>query len=308
MTTNSNKSSGHRTNVASNVATNVARTLVSAASALLPALFSGCGISLGQGARYGKSIRRVTLMPLVAALLLLASCATPKAEEKKAEAVPSAAPTTEGATITGKVAFTGTKPVMKDIRGQMDAVPMCVKQHEGPIYSEDVIVNSNGTLKNVFIRVKDGLAPKTYPIPAAAVGLDQKGCVYAPHVIGLMVGQNLEIANSDSTNHNIHPLPKLNREWNESQPPQSEKKVKQFLKEEFMVPIKCNVHPWMRVYVGVSSHPFFAITGEDGTFTIKGLPAGDYTLEAWHERYGVQEIKIKVGEKESGSADFNYKG
>ena len=246
----------------------------------------------------------------VSSLLFLAACGGPKAEEKKAEApVPATAAAPAGeATITGKVAFTGTKPVMKDIRGQMDAVPMCAKQHEGPIYSEEVIVNGNGTLKNVFVRVKDGLAAKTYTAPATAVGLDQKGCVYTPHVIGLMVGQHLEIANSDSTNHKIHPLPKLNKEWNESQPPQGEKKIKQFLKEEFMVPIKCNEHPWMRVYVGVSSHPFFAVTGEDGTFTIKGLPAGEYTLEAWHERYGVEEIKVKVGEKESKSADFSFKG
>ena len=255
--------------------------------------------------------KQISILALLGVVLLLPGCGGAKTDEKKVEATaagPAVTAAGEGATITGKVSLSGPKPVMKDIRGQMDAVPMCVKQHEGPIYSEDVIVNANGTLKNVFVRVKDGLTPISYPVPATAVGLDQKGCVYTPHVIGLMVGQNLEIANSDSTNHNIHPLPKLNREWNESQPPQGDKKIKQFLKEEFMVPIKCNVHPWMRVYVGVSSHPFFAITGEDGTFTIKGLPAGDYTLEAWHERYGVQEIKIKVGEKEAKSTDFIYKG
>ena len=240
-------------------------------------------------------------------IFLLHSCGAGKTEEKKADSPAMGTILEDGAIITGKVMFAGERPKPKDIRDQMDAVPQCVKQHPGPVYAEDVSINAAGGMKNVFVRVKEGLAMQSWPTPATAVAIDQKGCLYSPHVIGVMVNQNVEITNNDPINHNIHPFPKLNREWNESQPPQGEKKTKQFTKEEYMVPIKCNVHPWMRVFVGVSSHPFFAVSGEDGSFTIKGLPAGEYTLEAWHERFGIQEVKVKVGLKESKSIDFNYK-
>ncbi len=241
----------------------------------------------------------------VSALLLLSSCAK---TEEKAVSNPVATPAKLGeSTIAGKVTFIGAKPIPKDIRPQMEAVPSCLKQHPGPIYSEDVLIDANGGLKNVFVRVKEGLPNQSWPTPTSAVSIDQSGCMYVPHVIGAMVNQNVEFSNSDMVNHNIHPLPKVNREWNESQPPQAEKKSKQFLKEEFMVPIKCNVHPWMRVYVGVSSHPFFAVTGEDGSFALKGLPPGEYTLEAWHEQFGIQQVKVKVGEKVSATAAFKFK-
>jgi hypothetical protein len=138
--------------------------------------------------------------------------------------------------------------------------------------------------------------------------LDQDGCIYKPHVLGVMTGQNIRIKNSDPTNHNIHPLPKVNQEWNESQPPKGEEKLKSFAREEVMIPVKCNVHPWMRSYIGVVSHPFFAVTGDDGTFTIKGLPPGTYTLETWHEKFGPQDMQVTVGPKESKTVDFTYKG
>ena len=252
-------------------------------------------------------MKRLIVLGLASSILLLTSCGGAKPEEKKAEA-PVAAPVTGGgATITGRVTFNGAKPTPKDIRGQMDAVPQCVKQHTGPIYAEDAVIDAKGGMKNVFVRVKDGLPAQNWPTPSTPVAIDQKGCMYVPHVAGVMVNQNVEITNSDPSNHNIHPFPKLNREWNESQPPQGDKKVKKFTKEEFMVPIKCNVHPWMRIFVGVSSHPFFAVSGDDGAFTIKGLPPGEYTLEAWHERFGIQEVKVKVEATETKSVDFSFK-
>lgn len=137
--------------------------------------------------------------------------------------------------------------------------------------------------------------------------VDQVGCVYKPHVVGLMAGQDIEFLNSDETNHNIHPLPRVNREWNESQPPKGDPKVKQFPKEEIMMPVKCNVHPWMRLYVNVVAHPYFAVSGDDGTFTIPGLPAGEYTVEAAHERFGKQEAKVKVDASGTAKADFVFK-
>ncbi|MBL8177505.1 MAG: DUF2012 domain-containing protein [Bryobacterales bacterium] len=252
---------------------------------------------------------KMFFVPLAAAMLLSCGGGGSETKEKKAastEAAPPVDPSTLGS-IQGKVAFTGAKPEPKVL--SMDATPACARMHQGPVYAEDVVINSNGTLKNAFVYIKSGLAPREYPVPSSAVKLDQRGCIYTPHVVGVMVNQTLEIANSDDTNHNIHPMPKINREWNESQPPKGDLKVKSFPKEE-LPPIlfKCNIHPWMRAWVGVSSHPFFAVTGDDGSFTIKDVPAGEYTLEVWQERYGVQEMKIKVEAKQAATADFSYKG
>ena len=177
-----------------------------------------------------------------------------------------------------------------------------------PQKSEEVVVNDNGTLRNAFVWVKSGLPDKHWQVPTAAVELDQSGCMYKPHVLGVMTGQNIEIKNTDPTNHNIHPLPKSNQEWNESQPPGSVPKMQSFARQEVMIPVKCNIHPWMRAYIGVVSHPFFAVTGDDGTFTIKGLPPGTYTIETWHEKYGTQDQQVTVGAKESKTVDFSFKG
>jgi plastocyanin len=136
----------------------------------------------------------------------------------------------------------------------------CTKAHTGPVKSEEVVAATDGGLKNAFVYVKSGLPDKTWPTPATPVQLDQKGCMYMPHMIAVQTGQNIEVKNSDQTNHNIHPLPKTNQEWNESQPPGSEAKLKSFPREEVAIPVKCNIHPWMRSYISVLPHPFFAVT------------------------------------------------
>jgi hypothetical protein len=200
--------------------------------------------------------------------MILSGCgggSEPKKEESKAAPPPAAAPIDEAnaATVTGKVSFTGEKPKMKNI--DMSANPACSRAHSTPQKSEEVVVNDNGTLKYAYVWVKSGLPDRQWPTPSGAVTLDQKGCMYSPHVAGVMTGQNIEIRNDDPTNHNIHPLPKINQEWNESQAPGSDPKMRTFAREEAVPPIavKCNVHPWMRAYLAVSSHHFYAVTGDD---------------------------------------------
>jgi hypothetical protein len=260
-------------------------------------------------------MRKTLIAAGIASVLTLAGCGggsgpakTETAAEKPAAGAPAAAPADDAnaATVSGKVAFTGEKPAAKTL--SMEATPACARAHSTPQKSEEVIVNANGTLANTLVWVKAGLPAKEWPAPAAAAKLDQKGCMYTPHVMAVQTNQNIEVTNSDPTNHNIHPLPKTNREWNESQPPNGDVKVKQFPREELMIPVKCNVHPWMRSYISVVGHPFFAVTGDDGSFSIKGLPPGEYTLEAVHEKYGAKEMKVTVGAKESKAVDFSFAG
>jgi hypothetical protein len=250
----------------------------------------------------------------LALALALAGCGggekleAPKTDAAAAPAVGTATPDLEnGGTVTGKVSFEGTAPAMREL--DMSAVPACAIAHKTPVNSEEVLVNKNKTLKNVFVYVKAGLpAGKGWAVPGAAVELDQQGCLYSPHVIGAMAGQQIDIKNGDPVNHNIHPVPVNNPDYNQSQPPGSPDIPHSFPREEVLIPIKCNVHPWMHAFVGVVSNPFFAVTGEDGSYSLKGLPPGTYTIEIVHEKYGKQEQQVTVGAKESKTADFTVKG
>ncbi len=205
--------------------------------------------------------------------------------------------------VTGKVSFQGTPP--KAARLMMNADPVCMRQHKEPMYSEEVVVNKNGTLKNVLVYVKEGLGNKKFDVPTQKIVFDQKGCTYHPHVLGIQTGQELEVVNNDPTLHNVHSLSKLNSQFNVAQPKQGMKLSKKFDKPETFR-VKCEVHTWMGAYIGVFSHPFFAVTGDDGTFSLKQLPAGDYTIEAWHEKYGTQTMKVKVGATGAATANFTY--
>jgi hypothetical protein len=253
------------------------------------------------------------LLPLSLAISL-AGCGggnKTSTEESAAPAAPAAAPTaaidpnTVGE-VTGTATFDGTAPAKQRIR--MDAVPACTEVNKEPVFTEEVVVNDNKTLRNVFVYVKDGLGSQTFPVPSEPVLIDQKGCWYHPHVLGMMAGQKIDVKNSDPTNHNIHPLPMVNREFNQSQPPGAPDLMQSFARPEIMIPVKCNVHPWMKAYIGVVSNPFYAITDDKGAFTLKGLPPGNYTIGAWHEKYMPQEQKITVGPKESKTVSFAFKG
>jgi len=210
-----------------------------------------------------------------------------------------------GATVTGKIKFTGAKPVNPKI--DMSEEAACAKKYTTAPTAETVVVNANGTLANVFVYVKSGLpAGGSYPAPATPVVLDQDGCRYHPHVFGVQVGQNIEIRNSDPLLHNIKAKPKANRPFNISQPSAGMKTPRAFPAAEVMVPLECNVHGWMNAFVGVLPHPFFSVSGTDGTFTIKGLPAGTYTIEAWHEKYGTQTATVTVPATGSKTQDFTF--
>jgi plastocyanin len=258
-------------------------------------------------------VRNILTSSAIAAALILSGCgggSEPKKEESKTAPPAATAPPVDeanAATVTGKVSFTGDKPKVPTI--DMSANPACSRAHSTPAKSEEVVLNDNGTLKNVLVYVK-GVPDRQYPTPSNAVELDQKGCMYGPHVIAVMAGQNIQIKNNDPTNHNIHPLPKINQEWNESQAPGSDPKMRTFAREEMDPPIavKCNVHPWMRSYIAVSNNPYIAVTGDDGSFTIKGLPPGSYTMTAWHEKYGKKEMPVTVAAKDSKAVDFSYDG
>ena len=211
------------------------------------------------------------------------------------------------ATVTGKVFFEGDLPRAR--RLAMDAEPACAALHTAPVYSEVVVPNDNKTLQHVFVYVREGLEGMKFETPAEPAVLDQKGCIYLPHMLGVQVNQPVRILNSDPTTHNVHPTPRNNREWNESMAPGIPPKVKKFPRQEVMIPVKCNVHPWMKSYIGVLPHPFFSVTGADGSFEITGLPPGEYTLEIWHEylKEGVTTQKVTLAASESKSVEFTLK-
>jgi hypothetical protein len=227
---------------------------------------------------------------------------------------PSEQPAAEGAvyqptgnegTITGKVTLQGAAPKFKPLG--MDADAVCASKHSGPVFPEAVVTNQNGTLRNVLVYVKSGLEGKTFKVPDQPVTLAQNGCMYQPHVVGIQARQQLRVVTSDKTTHNIHPMPKVNREWNVSQPPGADPILETFSRPEVSIPVKCNQHPWMRAYIHVLSHPFFAVTGADGTYELKGLPPGNYQIEAVQEHYGAMTQPVTVAPKQSVSSDFAYK-
>jgi hypothetical protein len=207
--------------------------------------------------------------------------------------------------ISGKVTYSGE--ASQGARIRMNADPSCADQHSSATYTEDLVV-ADGNLKNAFVWVKSGLDGYTFDPPSGSISLDQKGCLYSPHVLGVRTGQEISIMNSDPTTHNINPSPKNNRNWNISQGPSSAARVQTFAREEVMILVKCNVHPWMTAYVGVVAHPYFAVTADDGSFALNGLPPGSYTVEVWHERLGTQEQQVTIAASESTEVSFEFGG
>jgi plastocyanin len=245
-------------------------------------------------------------LPAVVGLVLLAGCSKKETAEQESAAAPASQPAATPidpatvASVSGAVTFEGTPPKLATIDMSKDA------NCKGQNAAEDIVV-SGGNLANVFVYVKDGLGSRTFDVPKDPVVLDQNGCKYHPHVLGVMAGQTVKIINSDPTTHNIHPSPKDNREWNQSMTPAAAPLEKTFAREEIMLPVKCDQHPWMRMFINVSKSPFYAVTGPDGKFQIAGLPPGDYTLAFVHEKLGEQDQKITLAAKDSKTVTASFK-
>lgn len=216
-------------------------------------------------------------------------------------------------TVTGAIAYNGTPPAPKRIDTSAD--PVCGQTNPN-LVTEDTLAK-DGKLANVFVYIKDGTAADgtkvgdyTFATPTDAVVLDQKGCHYVPHVLGVQANQKVRITNSDPTQHNVHPTPRVNPEWNQTQANGAAPIEKTFARPEVLIPVKCNQHPWMKSYIGVLRHPFYAVSGEDGSFTIKGVPPGSYTVAAWHEKGGAngteKTMQVTVAANGSAKADFAF--
>jgi plastocyanin len=244
------------------------------------------------------SRRVIAAFILILAIALGAACGK---EKTAAPAAPLWKPSGNEGNITGVISFTGAVPAPSKL--DMSSDSKC----EGVNFLDDVVVK-DGKLQNVFVFVKSGLPQASFETPTDAVTLDQKGCKYVPRVLGIQAGQPFKIVNSDPTNHNIHPLPRVNREFDNSQLAGEGPIMRKFAKPEAIFQVKCNQHSWMRAHIAVLAHPFFAVSDSNGAFTIKGLAPGEYEIEAWHERYGAKTLKIKVAEKADAKADFTFDG
>jgi plastocyanin len=243
-------------------------------------------------------------LAIIGLLVAATACGDGSAEPPKPTA--AAGKKVDAATagsIAGMVKFEGTAPANAPIRISKD----CPQVAGAAPVNEAVLVGKDGALRNVFVYVKSGLdAAYTFDTPTAPVELVQSGCIYAPRVMGVRVGQPIDVVNSDPTLHNVHALPMVNQEFNKSQPVQNSHMTHVFTAPEVMVRFMCNVHSWMSSYVGVMEHPYFAVSDEAGHFEIKNLPPGTYTLEAWHEKFGRKTAQVTVGDKQAQTATFTF--
>ena len=190
----------------------------------------------------------------------------------------------------------------------MDADPVCYAVNKGNVNSPSLVLGASNTLGNVFVYIKSGLAKADYPPPSEVAVINQAGCNYSPHVIGVMAGQKVRFLNPDGTLHNVHVMCKINPEFNASMPDFRKEMTASFDKPESMFPVRCDVHPWMQAWMAVLSHPFFAVTGPDGKFEIRDIPAGTYVIEAWHEKLEGRSATVTVIDNTVQKADFTFSG
>lgn len=250
-------------------------------------------------------MRRVSLPATVLLLAAALACGDkPEAPPATPAPAPAVDPAT-AATITASVVFEGTPPPAAMVR--IDADSRCVAEYgaaQRP--AESLVLGEDQALQNVFVYVKDGLPPLTFPVPTEPVVLDQQKCRYVPRVFGIRVGQPLEIRNSDPLLHNVRSDGQINQPFNMGQPVQGTTFTKTFTTGEVMLPFRCDVHGWMNAWAGVLDHPFFGVSGPAGQVTLAGLPPGTYTIEAWHEELGTRTAQVTIGAKESRDVRFAF--
>ena len=229
---------------------------------------------------------------------MLAGCKSKQAETAApGQSAPAAAPAFQvdaatAGSIYGSITYSGAKPRPKLI--DMSSDPACVAAHKGKAYDESLVLGPKDGLGNAFVYISGGLEGKHFAVPSAPVTIDQKGCWFRPRVLGIQTGQSLDIVNSDPVTHNIHPMAKINREWNHSQGPGDPPMHRTFSRQEIMIPVKCNIHDWMHAYIGVVDNPYFATTKDNGSFDLPNLPPGTYTVTVWHELLGTQQATVTV--------------
>ncbi|MFY9938801.1 MAG: carboxypeptidase regulatory-like domain-containing protein [Silvibacterium sp.] len=247
------------------------------------------------------SIRKMMTVALCTLLLAGAGCKK-KTVTDQAGVYTTIDQNTAG-TVSGAIHFAGQAP--KRVPIDMAQDPVCSLADAN--YSEQYVVQ-NGALENVFVYVKDGLGNKLYSPSADPVVIDQKGCRFTPHVVGVMAGQPVKFTNSDSTMHNVHMTPQssTNQSVDISQPPNGSGETRTLPTPELMIPVRCNNHPWMEAFINVAANPFFAVSGADGHFTINGLPPGKYTIVAVHEKLGQKTATVTVTSKQTATQDFTY--
>jgi plastocyanin len=243
------------------------------------------------------------------AAVLLAGCTktTPPPVAPKSEPAPVyfQVDTATAGSVTGTIHYKGPRPASKAI--DMSEEPACVEAHHGKAYDESLVVNKRGDLANAFVYIKSGLEGKTFRVPSPPVTIDQSGCWFRPRVLGIQVGQTLKVVNSDPVTHNIHPMAEVNREWNHSQGAGDPPIDRRFIKPEVMIRVKCNIHSWMHAFIGVLPYPYFAVSSDDGSYTIGNLPPGTYTLGVWQEKLGTQEEQITIPPNGKAEANFTFK-
>jgi plastocyanin len=241
---------------------------------------------------------------LLGTLATFAACASPAPPPAPAPKGKRVDPATAGS-ISGTVTFAGRKPAPHYLN--MGSDPACVEAVGARPRDQAVVIANNGALANVFVYVKAGLDPDyTFDTPTTVVSLEQKGCEYVPRVIGVRVGQPIEVTNDDPTFHNVHAVSTINQPFNHGQPMQGSRERHVFTAPEVMVEFKCDVHRWMTAWIGVVAHPFFAVTGTDGSFRLEGLPPGTYTIEAWHETLGTKTATVTVGPGQAQLTSFTF--
>jgi hypothetical protein len=242
---------------------------------------------------------------VIALTVVISACSNSVSDTTSASA-PAGADPQNTATVTGKIVIDGTVAPADVIR--LDADPKCVELAAGEQRrTEYVVMGEGNTLQNVFVYVKDGLPSRIYPVPSESVVLDQQKCRYVPRVLGIQVGQQLTIRNSDPLLHNVRSEGAINEPFDIGTPVQGMEVKRTFVTREVMVPFKCNVHSWMNAYVGVLEHPYFAVSDASGEFALPKLPPGTYTIEVWHERFGTQTQQVTVADNDSKDLTFTYK-